>query len=299
MRRVTSFAGLGIAVATLIPGVAQAIPTRTQVLSLVCKGSFEEAARVIDGLPADVHDTLTTVSRAWLLAAGGEMAKARELLAPLRGLAPSGRLVDACTGAEVTRPWAELLDATAKAPASVPTLDDPGSSGWPLGTPPPKTAAPPASASPPPAIATQAAPATPAAQSPAAKPAPHLAVDAPAGKTPGMPKIPTTAPAPATPSVRAPGTAAAEAPAPAATAASGSSSYVQLGVIRVRSSAPVILAAARAVLPNLPGMDRLVLEPIKGRDLMRMLVPVDDPVAACRALADRRVPCIAQPPRRK
>ena len=306
MRRVTSLAGLGIAVATLMPAVAQATPTRTQVLSLVCQGSFEDAARVIDGLPADVHDTLITVSRAWLLAVAGDPARARELLAPLRATAPSGRLVDACTGAEITRPWAELVDATAKAPASVPTLDDPESSGWPIGAPPPKIAAPPAtalpppaSASPSPAMANKAAPVAPAAQALAAKPAPHSGTDAAAGKAPKAPETPKGASPPVTPSVPAPASPPAQTPAPAAPAASASGSFVQLGVIRVRSSAPVILAAARAVLPNLPGMEGLVLEPIQGRDLLRMLVPVDDPVATCRALADRRVPCIAHPPRRK
>ena len=317
MRRVTSLAGFGIAVAALMPAVAQAAPTRTQILSLVCQGSFEEAEKAIDGLPADVHDTLITVSRAWLLAVSGEPAKAREKLASLRATPPSGRLVDACTGAEVTKPWADLLDAIPKAPASVPTLDDPESSGWVLGAPPPKIVAPPASASPPPAsaspppaVASKAGPLTPSAQSPAAKSEPPSAKGQPprgknespgapvatTGKTPKAPEMPKGASPPVRPVAPPPG------PAPAAVArpvASGAASLVQLGVIRIKSSAPVILAAARAILPNLPGMDRLILEPIQGQDLMRMLLPVDDPVATCRALADRRVPCIAHPPRRK
>jgi len=314
MRRAASLVGLGIAVASLMPAVAQATPTRSQILSLVCQGSFEDAAKAIDGLPADVHDTLVTVNRAWLLAVAGEAAKARELLGPVRAMPPSGRLVDACTGAEVTKPWTELLDAIPKAPASVPTLDDPESSGWVIGAPPPKVAAPPASASPPSAVANQAAPMVPAAQmptikaptvkAPTAKADPHSPPGAATGKAPGTPEMPKGGPAPATPVVPPPApvpataTATATASAPAKPVAPVAASFVQLGVIRMKSSAPVMVAAARAVLPNLPGMDRLILEPIQGRDLLRMLLPVDDPVATCRALADRRVPCIVHPPRR-
>jgi len=301
MRRVTSLAGLGIAVAILMPAVAQATPTRNQILSLVCQGSFEEAEKAIDGLPADAHDTLISVSRAWLLAVAGEPARAREMLAPLRATPPSGRLVDACTGAAVTKPWAELLDAIAKAPVSVPTLDDPESSGWVIGAPPPKVAAPAASAAPPPVVTSQVAAVTPTAQPPAAQAPSAQTPAAVAGKAPSVPEMPKGASPPVRPAL--PPAAPAPAPAPATVSAAAkpaaSPSFVQLGVIKMKSSAPIILAAARAALPNLPGMDRLILEPIQGKDLMRMLLPVDDPAATCRALADRRVPCIAHPPRKK
>lgn len=295
MRRAASLGAFGLAVATLVPAAAEAAPTRSQVLSLVCQGAFGEAARVIDALPPDTRDPLITISRAWLLAVAGDQAKARELLAPLRGMAPPARLVDACSGAVVTRPWPELLEAIVKTPASVPTLDDPESSGRPIGAPAPAPqAVPPApqAVSPAPQAVQPAPPPSSPQPSPPIKPAPTAA------KTGGPPPARESAavPAPANsgiPKVISP------VPSPATSGDASTGRFVQLGVIRMKSSAPVILAAARAVLPDLPGPDRLILEPVRGKDLMRMLLPVDDPVATCRALADRRIPCIASPPRGK
>jgi hypothetical protein len=296
MRRVASLAAFGIAAAMLVPAGAMAAPTRTQVLSLVCQGSFEEAARVIDGLPADVRDPLITVARAWLLAVAGDQAKARELLAPLRGTAPPGRLVDACSGADVTRPWPDLLAAIAKTPASVPTLDDPESSGRPIGTPAPPVAPLPAAAKPAPAKGNgaQSSAAPPSATPPAQPGKSGVMASAASGQAP----VPNAGPASApkileTPKITPP------TPLPGAPTKASAGGFVQLGVIRTKSSAPIILAAARAALASLPGPERLILEPIRGKDLMRVLVPVDDPVATCRALADRRIACIASPPGKK
>ena len=279
-----------------LPSMAEAAPSRGDVLALVCTGRFAEAAATIDGLPADARDPLIDLARVWLHAAEGEAGKARMLATRLRERPVGGRLVDACSGASVATPFAELVDLSARKPSAVPTVDDPQTSDRPLG-PPPAPQPPPS----PPAVAQKPAAMRPA---PLVEPAksPALSVASPAAPpttstttSPGTPAAPQ--PAKLQPAAAAP-PKAADAPPPASPPGAAPKALVQLGVVRARSSVGPIVGAARGALPDLPPADQVRVEPVRGQELFRVLMPVADPAATCRALAEKRIPCVVEPPRR-